>query len=125
MDNNHAVLLTLLDLSAAVDTVDHEIVIKRLQLTQRISGQTLNWFTSYLANRVMQVCVEGEYATPVHLDVSLPKGSQLGPRLYIDYMQPIGRLIRILQIFFHWYADDTQLMRPVASPEHLTLAVEH
>ena len=125
LDNNHAVLVSLLDLSAAFDTVDHEILVRRLRETHGISGQALNWFASYLADRSMQVCVKGEYSDEVILDVSLPQGSQLGPRLYSDYTQPIGRLIRILEIIFHGYADDTQLLRPVTSPSGLRDAIDH
>ena len=125
LDSNNAVLLSLLDLSAAFDTVDHEILLKRLRETHGISGLALNWFASYLTHRSMQVCVNGEYSEEIVLDVSLPQGSQLGPRLYSDYTQPIGRLIRILQILFHGYADDTQLMRAVSSPDDLHKALDH
>ena len=125
LDNNHAVLVSLLDVSAAFDTVDHEILLKRLRETHGISGQALNWFASYLADRSMQVCVNGEYSKEITLDVSLPQGSQLGPRLYSDYTQPIGRLIRILEIMFHGYADDSQLLRPVTSPTDLSNGLVH
>ena len=67
LDNGNAVLLSLLDLSAAFDTVDHEILIKRLRETHGITGQALDWFSSYLAKRSMQVCVDGEYSSEVIL----------------------------------------------------------
>ena len=125
LDNNNAVLLTLLDLSAAFDTVDHKILLERLRVTQGITDNALKWFSSYLQERTMQVCVNGEYSKPVTLDVSLPQGSQLGPRLYSDYTQPIGQLIRILQLLFHGYADDTQLLKAISSVAELESALQH
>ena len=125
LDNNNTILLSLLDLWAAFDTVDHGILIKRLRETHGISGLALNWFASYLTHRSMQVCVNGEYSEEKVFDVSLPQGSQLCPRLYSDYAQPIGRLIRILHILFHGYAEGTQLLRSVSSPDDLCKALDH
>ena len=50
MDNNKICILTLLDLSAAFDTIDHQILFTRLQHSFGISGPTLSWFSSYLSN---------------------------------------------------------------------------
>ena len=92
LDHNRAVLLTLLDLSAAFDTVDHDILLKRLEITHGISGQALKWIKSYLTGRTTRVCVADAYSDLITLDVGLPQGSQLGPRLYsayIDLTQPV------------------------------------
>ena len=108
---NHAVFMALLDLSAAFDTVDHSILIARLERTFGVTGSALQWFRSYLTNRTMTVCVEGKYSEPVTLDVSVPQGSKLGPRLYSDYTQPLGQLLTALSMTYHLYADDTQLIK--------------
>ena len=50
MDNNKICILTLLDLSAAFDTIDHQILLTRLQHSFGISGPALSWFSSYLGN---------------------------------------------------------------------------
>ena len=125
LDKGNAVLMALLDLSAAFDTVDHTILKRRLQMTHGIDGKALEWVASYLSNRTMRVCVDGEYSHDLSWDVSLPQGSQLGPRFYSDYTQPMGRLIRIIELLFSGFADDTQLLKPVTSPADIPSALEH
>ena len=51
IDKRHCVMLLLLDLSAAFNTVDHDILLTRLQSKYSISGIALEWFRSYLTNR--------------------------------------------------------------------------
>ncbi len=53
-------LLVLLDLSAAFDTIDHDILIDRLQNYTGIQGQALRWFRSYLSDRYHFVYLNGE-----------------------------------------------------------------
>ena len=55
MDRQHVTLLVLLDLSAAFDTVNHEILLRRLETTFGITGTALQWFSSYLGNRSQRV----------------------------------------------------------------------
>ena len=58
MDDGNAVFLTLLDLSAAFDTVDHRILLRRLRETVKIDGAALRWFESYLDKRSVSSEVE-------------------------------------------------------------------
>ena len=58
-DKRHCVMLLLLDLSAAFDTVDHDILVTRLHSKYSISGIAIEWFCSYLTNRLQFAFVEG------------------------------------------------------------------
>jgi hypothetical protein len=75
MDRGDAMLLIMLDLSAAFDTLDHGILLTRLQHLAGITGTALKWITSYLSNRKQYVKV-GDACSALHdLDIGVPQGS--------------------------------------------------
>lgn len=113
MDENKVILLALLDLSAAFDVVDHEILLNRLRL-QGITGDVLTWLESYLSGRTQQVVIGGHKSKVKTLDCGMPQGSIFGPQGYKKFTEPLGTLLRLLLVLFHFYADDSQLWTSVS-----------
>ena len=101
--------LVLLDLSAAFDTIDHNILLARLSTTFGITGTALGILTSYLSGRSQFVSINSNSTTPSPLTTGVPQGSVLGPLLFCLYTTPLGYLISSTPISYHFYADDTQL----------------
>ena len=109
MDGGKLSLLTLLDLSAAFDTIDHKILLDRLQLSFGISGSALNWFQSYLHDRSQTVSISNRSSEPSALSLGVPQGSVLGPVLFILYTKPLSSLISHHSVSSQSFADDTQI----------------
>ena len=109
LDNRRVAALVLLDLSAAFDTIDHFILIERLEHTHGISGDALKWMASYLRERNQQVIIGDGASADVLLEYGVPQESVLGPKLYSLYTRPLGDVIRHHQLDVYFYADDTQL----------------
>ena len=109
IDGNSAVLLLLLDLSAAFDTVDHAILLQRMSSKFGIKGDALNWFRSCLSERSQVVYINGTTSDSYDVGCGVPQGSVLGPFLYLIYTSPIGDILRSHKMNFHLYADDTQI----------------
>lgn len=113
LDLNHGVIVVLLDLSAAFDTIDHQILVERLKTQFHITGKALEWISSYLHCRTYSVKVGSETSKPRTLHYGVPQGSVLGPFLYTAYTAPLADLLKLHGVSFHFYADDTQLWVPV------------
>ena len=109
MDNGNSVILVLLDLSAAFDTVNHVLLLSRLEKRFGITGTVLTLFRSYLSSRAQLVNINQSYSTKRDLLVGVPQGSVLGPLLYLLYTVPISDVITNCHLNYHLHADDTQL----------------
>ena len=109
VDRSGAVVLVLLDLSAAFDTLDHSLLLQSLAHNIGISGNALEWFRSYLSGRSQAVSVQGSLSTKRNLNCGVPQGSVLGPILFTTYTRPLGKIISDVGLCYMLYADDTQL----------------
>ena len=106
-DSGEHVILVLLDLTAAFDTVDHNILVTRLRHLVGLRGTALHWFKSYLTGRTMSVSLGDSVSSSAPLPYGVPQGSILGPLLFSLYLLPLGSILRRYGISFHFYADNS------------------
>ncbi|XP_072041159.1 uncharacterized protein [Amphiura filiformis] len=109
VDDHGEAVLVLLDLSAAFDTVDHNILLTRLSARYGVTGTAHRWFATYLMNRQQSVSIDTEVSNPTRLDWGVPQGSVVGPELFVIYSSPIQDIIDNHGLASISYADDTQL----------------
>jgi len=108
-DGGQVSALCLLDLSAAFDTVDHDLLTLRLERQFGLRGAVLQWFCSYLSNRTYTVVHGGGTSAVVSIPCSVPQGSVLGPQLFILYTADLEEHVAEHGVNYHIFADDTQL----------------
>ena len=99
-----------LDISKAFDSVDHSILINKLE-HYGIRGIALDWFKSYLSNRELYVSVDGSSSHKYILKYGVPQGSVLGPILFLIYINDVVNSSD--KLAFSMFADDTALILKV------------
>ena len=114
LENQEVACLIPLDLSAAFDTIDHDILPSRLKSRFAVTCVVLKWLGSYLKDRTQAVEIGvplfgGSRSEFVSLRSGILQGSVLGPILFTIYTVPIGNICRRHQVEFHLYADDTHI----------------
>ena len=109
--------LGLLDLSDAFDTVDHQILLSRLQHDYGITGRVIEWVQSYLTGRTQFIRFNGTSSRTMKVTPGVPQGSVLGPILFIAYSAEIINIVEHHGLKAHAFADDLQFYGRVAQED--------
>ena len=107
-DKQESTLAVFLDLSKAFDTIDHSILLKKLEF-YGIRGKALDWFVSYLKNRQQFVSLDGHNSETLDIKCGVPQGSVLGPLLFIIYTNDLPHTLKHSKSIL--FADDTNLFK--------------
>ena len=105
-DNLHTIAL-FADFTKAFDTINHNILLEVLQ-NIGIRGPLLNWFKNYLSERKLIVRVAEEDSLPKDVNMGVPQGSNLGPLLYIIYVNFMFNIFENCKVYM--FADDTVIL---------------
>ena len=96
-----------IDLKKAFDTVNHEILLGKLERSG-IRGLPLRWMASYLKDRRQCVTIDGKCSSQRIINIGIPQGSILGPQLFLLYVNDLPNVSSKLRSIL--YADDTTLL---------------
>ena len=106
VDNNLITCGVFLDFSKAFDTVNHEILLRKLH-KYGIRGKALDWFTSYFTNRTQYVKLGNVESSFLQIVCGVPQGSTLGPLLFLLYINDLANSSDVLS--FRLFADDANI----------------
>ena len=105
LDKSHCVFLVLLDLSAAFDTIDHDMFLQRLAMEYAITGEVVTWMRSYLVNREQNISINNTLSDKITLDFGFPQGSCIVPFGFKLYTKPLTSIAKKHNVNIHLYAE--------------------
>ena len=106
IDNKRFGCGVFIDLKKAFDTVNHDILSKKLE-HYGVRGTAFDWFSSYLSDREQFVSVNGQVSKKLAINCGVPQGSVLGPLLFLLYINYLLNASKVLS--FYLFADDTNI----------------
>ena len=101
------IILVILELSAAFDTIDHDILLDRFRIRLELGGSAIKWLREYHTHRTQTTVIKSARSKPRSLDFGAPQGSIMGSDDYKVYTLPVGEITRKHDLIFHEYADDS------------------
>ena len=110
IDNGKIVLILLLDMSAAFDTIDHELMLKTLKNSYGIDKLVLNWLSLYLNHLSFSVNINDCFSNPYSMLYGVPQGSILEPIIIHFIYKNLQHVAHNFNLNIQLYADDTQLI---------------
>ena len=120
IDNGFLNGVVFIDLKKAFDTIDHEIILRKLSYFGADQA-TAKWFQSYLSNRTQRCNVNGNLSTASTVTCGVPQGSILGPLLFLMYINDLPNCLQVAAP--RMFADDTSITLSAKTVANLKLAV--
>ena len=109
LDNGDFAAGVFIDLKKAFDTVDHDILLKKLEY-YGVRGLLKDWFQSYLKNRKQFVSVNNSTSNTKEITTGVPQGSVLGPLLFLlYYINDLHKSVKHSKTYH--FADNTNIMQ--------------